>query len=35
MDKKLKYEKPTLELCERLDDIAEGEPQVVSGLRVS
>ena len=35
MGKKLKYEEPTLESCERLKDIAEGGPIVVSDLRVS
>ena len=35
MDKKLEYEEPTLELRERLEEIAEGRSQVVSGLRVS
>ena len=29
---KLRYEEPTLTLCERLEEITEGNGQVVSGL---
>ena len=29
---KLRYEEPTLTLCERLEDITEGGLQIVSGL---
>ena len=28
---KLQYEEPTFQVCERLEDIAEGSRQIVSG----